>query len=202
MHKRMRRIALAFTAAAVVAIAGGVTYAVADIGGGGVINGCYKSQNGQLRLIDPATDRCLPSETAISWSQTGPQGPQGPPAPQGPTGPQGPAGPQRSQGPAGPVGPAGSQGPKDQLSDGSDALAAACRASAAPAGWGDDYESDPSSFEPGSRTGDLRHAPYVRDMGDRRWRRGVLPRRGHGDEHPRARGHLLSLAAPNRRSAT
>jgi hypothetical protein len=35
MHKRMRRVALAFTAAAVVAIAGGVTYAVADIDGGG-----------------------------------------------------------------------------------------------------------------------------------------------------------------------
>ena len=41
----------------VVAIAGGVTYAVADIGGGGVINGCYKSENGQLRLIDPTTAR-------------------------------------------------------------------------------------------------------------------------------------------------
>jgi Collagen triple helix repeat (20 copies) len=111
MHKRMRRVAMAFTAAAVVAIAGGVTYAVADIGGGGVINGCYKSQNGQLRLIDPATDSCHPSETAISWSQTGPQGPQGPPGPQGPTGPQGPAGPQGSQGPAGPAGPQGPQGP-------------------------------------------------------------------------------------------
>jgi hypothetical protein len=53
---------------------GGVTYAVAQIGGGGVINGCYKSVNGQLRLIDPATDSCRPSETSISWSQTGPQG--------------------------------------------------------------------------------------------------------------------------------
>jgi hypothetical protein len=77
MHTRFRRVALAVTAVAVVAIAGGVTYAVADIGGGGVINGCYKSQNGQLRLIDPATDSCHPSETAISWSQTGPQGPKG-----------------------------------------------------------------------------------------------------------------------------
>jgi lipopolysaccharide/colanic/teichoic acid biosynthesis glycosyltransferase len=34
-----------------------------------VINGCYKSGNGQLRVIDPATDSCHPSETAISWSQ-------------------------------------------------------------------------------------------------------------------------------------
>jgi hypothetical protein len=107
MHKRMRRVALAFTAAAVVAVAGGVTYAVAQIGGGGVINGCYKSQNGQLRLIDPATDSCHPSETAISWSQTGPQGPAGPAGPAGPQGPAGPAGPAGATGPAGPAGPAG-----------------------------------------------------------------------------------------------
>jgi hypothetical protein len=66
----------AVTAVVAVAIAGGVTYAVADIGGGGVINGCYKSANGQLRLIDPTTDSCHPSETAISFSQTGPQGPK------------------------------------------------------------------------------------------------------------------------------
>ena len=96
--------------------------AVADIGGGGVINGCYKSQNGQLRLIDPATDSCHPSETAISWSQTGPQGPKGDKGDkgdQGPAGPQGSAGPPRPkgdtgdpglQGPAGPPGPAGPQG--------------------------------------------------------------------------------------------
>jgi hypothetical protein len=92
MHTRIRRVAVAVTAVAIVAIAGGVTDAVADIGGGGVINGCYKTQNGQLRLVDPAADGCLPSETAISWSQTGPQGPKGDkgdPGPQGPVGPQG-----------------------------------------------------------------------------------------------------------------
>ena len=71
MRRRFSRLALAVTAVAVVAIAGAVTYAVADIGGGGVINGCYKSQNGQLRLIDPATDSCNPSETAISWNTIG-----------------------------------------------------------------------------------------------------------------------------------
>jgi Collagen triple helix repeat (20 copies) len=108
MRRRFSRVALAITAVAVVAVAGGVTYAVAQIGSGGVINGCYKSQNGQLRVIDPATDSCLPSETPISWSQTGPQGPAGPPGPAGPAGPQGPPGP---QGPAGPTGPAGPQGP-------------------------------------------------------------------------------------------
>ncbi len=71
MRGRFRRVALAFTAVAVVAIAGGVTYAVADIGGGGVINGCYKSQNGQLRLIDPATDSCHSSESAIRGARPG-----------------------------------------------------------------------------------------------------------------------------------
>jgi hypothetical protein len=44
MRRRFRRVALAVTAVVAVAIAGGVTYAVADIGSG-VINGCYKSQN-------------------------------------------------------------------------------------------------------------------------------------------------------------
>ena len=108
MRRRFRRVALAVSAVAAVAVAGGVTYAVADIGAGGVINGCYKSQNGQLRLIDPATDSCHPSETSISWGQTGTQGP---PGPQGPTGPQGPAGPQGVPGPQGPAGPQGATGP-------------------------------------------------------------------------------------------
>jgi hypothetical protein len=91
MRRRIRRVALAVTAVVVVAIAGGVTYAVAEIGGGGVINGCYKSQNGQLRLIDPASDSCHPSETPISWSQTGPQGPKGDKGDPGPPGPPGAA---------------------------------------------------------------------------------------------------------------
>jgi hypothetical protein len=90
MRRRLRRVALAVIAVVVVAIAGGVTYAVADTGSGGVINGCYKSMNGQLRLIDPAADSCLPSETAISWGQTGTQGPKGD---EGDPGPQGPPGP-------------------------------------------------------------------------------------------------------------
>ena len=92
MRRRSRRVVLAVTAVALVAIAGAITYAVAGVGDGGVINGCYKSQNGQLRVIDPAADHCLPSEAAISWGQTGTQGPPGPPGPAGPTGPQGPAG--------------------------------------------------------------------------------------------------------------
>jgi hypothetical protein len=78
MRRHMSRVALAITAVAIVGIAG-VTYAVAEIGAGGVINGCYKSASGQLRVIDPATDSCHPSETPISWNQTGPPGPPGSP---------------------------------------------------------------------------------------------------------------------------
>jgi len=114
MRRRFRRLALAVTAVASVAIAGAITFAVAGVGDGGVINGCYKSQNGQLRVIDPATDHCLPSETPISWSQTGPTGSQGPTGPAGPTGSQGPTGdtgPTGSRGPTGGTGPTGSRGP-------------------------------------------------------------------------------------------
>jgi hypothetical protein len=105
MRGPFRRVALAITAVAVVAIAGGVTYAVADIGGGGVINGCYKSQNGQLRVIDPASDSCHPSETAISWSQTGPQGPKGDKGDKGDPGLPGPQGPKGDKGDTGERGP-------------------------------------------------------------------------------------------------
>jgi hypothetical protein len=110
MHRRIRRGALAVAAVALVAIAGAVTYAVADIGGGGVINGCFKTQNGQLRVIDPATDHCLPSETAISWSQTGPTGSRGPTGARGPTGPKGPTGSTGARGPTGNTGPQGLSG--------------------------------------------------------------------------------------------
>ena len=99
MRRRVRRVVLALTAVAFVAIAGGVTYAVADIGDGGVINGCYKTQNGQLRLIDPATDSCHPSETAISWGQTGTQGPKGDKGDKGDPGPPGPKGDKGDPGP-------------------------------------------------------------------------------------------------------
>ncbi len=91
--------------AAVVAAAGIAGLTQASVGGGGVIQGCYKSQNGQLRVIDPATQVCLPSETLISWSQTGPVGPQGPIGPQGPQGDTGPQGNQGIQGATGPRGP-------------------------------------------------------------------------------------------------
>jgi hypothetical protein len=106
MKTGLRRT-LVIVSAAVVVAAGIAQLTQASVGSGGVIQGCYKTQNGQLRLIDPATQVCLPSETLISWNQTGPMGPQGPIGPQGPQGETGP------QGPTGPTGPTGPRGPSD-----------------------------------------------------------------------------------------
>jgi hypothetical protein len=93
MRTGFSRVALAITAIVVAPVGGGVADAGADIGSSGVINGCYKSANGQLRLIDPATDSCVSSGTSISRSQTRPQRPPGssarPPRPTGPVGPTG-----------------------------------------------------------------------------------------------------------------
>jgi hypothetical protein len=85
----------------------GVTLAVASIpDASGVIHACYKTSQGQTRIVESAAD-CNPAETAIEWSQTGPQGL---PGPAGPAGPQGPAGPAGPQGPAGPAGADGTPG--------------------------------------------------------------------------------------------
>lgn len=51
-------------------------------GADGTITACYKNVNGQLRVIDADTgSSCLPSETQLTWSQTGPEGPPGEPPP-------------------------------------------------------------------------------------------------------------------------
>jgi hypothetical protein len=78
--------------AAVAALIGAVAIAQAAIpSSNGTIHGCYHKNSGDLRVVEnPAT--CQNSETALSWSQTGPQGPQGPTGPQGPKGDTGPAG--------------------------------------------------------------------------------------------------------------
>jgi uncharacterized protein YjbI with pentapeptide repeats len=47
-------------------------------GANGVIHGCYRTNNGTLRIIDDTTETCAGNETAISWNQQGPAGPQGP----------------------------------------------------------------------------------------------------------------------------
>lgn len=87
MTSSVRRWIGAATAAIVVAVA---LAAITVAQGSGVINACFKIQNGQLRLVN-AAGQCLPSEQAISWNQEGVQGPQGPQGPQGAQGERGPS---------------------------------------------------------------------------------------------------------------
>src|SRR4051794_22948388 len=53
IRRRSRRVVVA--ALALFALVGGVAYATIGVSANGVINGCYKSQNGQLRVVDPGT---------------------------------------------------------------------------------------------------------------------------------------------------
>jgi hypothetical protein len=76
-------------------------------GPSGVINGCYKSATGVLRLVD-SLSQCNTAyaggETPISWNQTGPIGPMGPQGLTGSPGSPGSMGPQGNPGPQGPAG--------------------------------------------------------------------------------------------------
>ncbi len=66
----------ALLAAGTLALAGIAVAAIPDQTG--VIHGCVSQNNGDLRLVDPATGAtCKTNEAAIQWSQSGPQGPQG-----------------------------------------------------------------------------------------------------------------------------
>jgi hypothetical protein len=62
-------------ALAAVLVAGGVALATVP-SPAGVINGCMKDANGQLRVVD-AGEHCLPAETAIAWNVRGEQGEKG-----------------------------------------------------------------------------------------------------------------------------
>jgi hypothetical protein len=55
--------------------AGGIAWAAIP-DATGVIHGCYKSNNGNLRLVESALD-CNAMEHSIDWSQQGPPGPAG-----------------------------------------------------------------------------------------------------------------------------
>jgi len=58
---------------------------------GNEIHGCYKKNEGGLRIVSHP-GACRPSEVPVSWKQAGRQGPQGEVGPAGPQGPAGPAG--------------------------------------------------------------------------------------------------------------
>jgi hypothetical protein len=99
-----KRTVIGIVVVTMLALAAGVAYATIP-DSNGVIHACYKTANGQLRVID--SNGCHPSETALSWSQTGPQGPPGATGPTGATGPQGPAGADSTKTVAGAVSPDG-----------------------------------------------------------------------------------------------
>jgi hypothetical protein len=85
-HPRLL-VGLAVTAVLVLAV--GIAGAAIPDSSDGEIHGCYKKNQGQLRVIDAeAGATCLPSELALAWSQTGPTGATGA---TGPTGPRGPS---------------------------------------------------------------------------------------------------------------
>ncbi len=65
-----------------------------------VVQACIQKNTGLTRIVTSASD-CGPSEVAVSWNGTGPQGPKGDSGVKGDPGPQGPVGPAGPQGPAG-----------------------------------------------------------------------------------------------------
>jgi hypothetical protein len=75
MRKRNLLCAAAGAVAASV-LAGGIAWAAIP-GAGGVIDGCYQKNEGQLRVIDPATTACRSSEVPISWNAQGARGVEG-----------------------------------------------------------------------------------------------------------------------------
>lgn len=94
MHRSLTRkgSAMTLTVTAVLVLAG-IGYAAIP-GSDGVIQTCYNTTYGNLRVIDPSAGQaCLKSEKALPISQTGPKGDTGATGPTGPTGPEGPPGP-------------------------------------------------------------------------------------------------------------
>jgi hypothetical protein len=76
--KLIRPAVVALAVVGALLVAGGIAYATIP-DASGVIHGCYKINQGTLRIIDTGTAQtCSSSETPLNWSQTGPQGPTGP----------------------------------------------------------------------------------------------------------------------------
>jgi Collagen triple helix repeat (20 copies) len=111
MTSKKRLAALA--GAVTVTLAGGAAWATIPHASG-VIQGCYVTKSGALRVVASAAD-CKKSELAISWNQQGQKGDTGAtgaPGQAGPKGEKGDKGDRGLDGAAGAQGPAGDQGPQ------------------------------------------------------------------------------------------
>ena len=115
---RITRMRAALAAAGGVLLVSGVALGVTSntyTDANGIYHGCVGTGSSLLRVLAPGED-CRNNESAIDWSQTGPQGAQGPrgdrgePGQQGIPGPQGIQGPRGEPGATGPTGPQGIQG--------------------------------------------------------------------------------------------
>ena len=72
----MAKTSKALGVVVVFALAAGTAWAsIPD--SGGAIHGCYKTDNGKLRVIDSSSAGCQADESSLSWNQTGPTGPPG-----------------------------------------------------------------------------------------------------------------------------
>lgn len=94
MKRRTMFIAGAIAGALVTG--GSVAIATSNvIGGGGVINACYRvaedDRKGEVRVVNDPTS-CRQNELPIAWNVQGTKGDQGPRGDQGPQGDRGPAG--------------------------------------------------------------------------------------------------------------
>ncbi len=78
LHKLARsRLASASLISSVLLVVAGIVAFASIPDSAGVINGCYATKTGALRVIDSPTQSCAKGEIALSWNQVGPQGLQG-----------------------------------------------------------------------------------------------------------------------------
>ena len=75
--RRQTKLAIGITVGLVIGGVSSAAVIAAVPDTSGVIHACYRTNKGALTIIDPATQSCPSGETAISWNQTGPQGPSG-----------------------------------------------------------------------------------------------------------------------------
>lgn len=107
-----RTVLIVVVGAAAAGVVAGVAWATIP-GSGGVIQGCYQKNVGNLRVVEASSD-CKPSELSVSWNQKGEKGDTGAVGPIGATGPPGPKGEQGDKGDKGDIGPQGLTGETGQ----------------------------------------------------------------------------------------